>query len=70
VVSVRWRAGDPGDRQLSPLAGRRHFAAVDERALRTRTRKSISLVTLGYGDAGKLFSRNPRPDFEEIASFA
>jgi 3-hydroxypropanoate dehydrogenase len=30
--------------------------------------RSILLVTLGYGDDGKLFPRNPRLDFAEIAS--
>ena len=33
------------------------------------TRKSILLVSLGYGDDGKLFPRNPRLEFGEIASF-
>jgi hypothetical protein len=27
------------------------------------------LVALGYGDDSKLFPRNPRLDFSEIASF-
>jgi hypothetical protein len=45
-------------------------AGVDAEFFPDGTRKSILLVTLGYGDDSKLFPRNPRPDFEEIASFA
>ncbi len=44
-------------------------AGVDAEFFPDGTRKSILLVTLGYGDDSKLFPRNPRPDFEEIASF-
>lgn len=32
--------------------------------------KTILLVALGYGDESKLFPRNPRLEFGEIASFA
>jgi 3-hydroxypropanoate dehydrogenase len=32
--------------------------------------KTILLVNLGYGDESKLFPRNPRLEFKEIASFA
>lgn len=44
-------------------------AGVDAEFFPDGTRKSILLVTLGYGDDSKLFPRNPRLDFEEIASF-
>jgi 3-hydroxypropanoate dehydrogenase len=43
---------------------------VDAEFFPDGTRKSILLVTLGYGDDSKLFPCNPRPEFEEIASFA
>ena len=32
--------------------------------------KSNFIINIGYGDPEKLFPRNPRLDFEEIASFA
>jgi 3-hydroxypropanoate dehydrogenase len=44
-------------------------AGVDAEFFPDGTRKSILLVSLGYGDDGKLFPRNPRLDFSEIASF-
>ena len=44
-------------------------AGVDAEFFPDGTRKSILLVTLGFGDESKLFPRNPRPDFGEIASF-
>ena len=44
-------------------------AAVDKEFFPDGTRKSILLVSLGYGDDGKLFPRNPRLEFGEIASF-
>jgi 3-hydroxypropanoate dehydrogenase len=37
---------------------------VDEAFFSTRSWRSILLVNLGYGDASKLFPRNPRLDFE------
>ncbi len=43
---------------------------VDAEFFPNGTCKSILLVTLGYGDESKLFPRNPRLDFEEIATFA
>ncbi len=42
---------------------------VDAEFFPEGTRKSILLVTLGYGDESTLFPRNPRLDYEEIASF-
>lgn len=45
-------------------------AKVDAEFFGDGTRKSILLVALGYGDDSKLFPRNPRLEFEEIASFA
>jgi 3-hydroxypropanoate dehydrogenase len=44
-------------------------AGVDAEFFPDGTRKSILLVSLGYGDDSKLFPRNPRLDFGEIASF-
>jgi 3-hydroxypropanoate dehydrogenase len=44
-------------------------AGVDAEFFPDGTRKSILLVALGYGDDSKLFPRNPRLDFSEIASF-
>lgn len=44
-------------------------AAVDKEFYPDGTRKSIILVSLGYGDDSKLFPRNPRLDFNEIAEF-
>lgn len=43
---------------------------VDAEFFPDGTRKSILLVSLGYGDDTKLHPRNPRLDYEEIASFA
>ena len=45
-------------------------AKVDAEFFPQGTSKSILLVSLGYGDDSKLFPRNPRLDFEEIAAFA
>lgn len=44
--------------------------AVDAEFFPDGKYKSLLLVTLGYGDDGKLHPRNPRLDFQEIASFA
>jgi len=44
--------------------------AVDSEFFPGGTRKSVLLVTLGYADDSKTFPRNPRLEFEEIASFA
>ncbi len=43
-------------------------AGVDGEFFPDGTRKSILLVTLGYGDDSKLHPRNPRLDFEEVAT--
>ena len=43
-------------------------AAVDREFFAEGTRKSILLVGLGYGDDSKLFPRNPRLNFAEIAT--
>ncbi|MBV8637120.1 MAG: malonic semialdehyde reductase [Candidatus Eremiobacteraeota bacterium] len=43
---------------------------VDAEFFPEGTRKSILLVSLGYADSSKTFPRNPRLNFEEIASFA
>jgi 3-hydroxypropanoate dehydrogenase len=43
-------------------------AGVDAEFFADGTRKSILLVALGYGDDSKLFARNPRPAFSEIAT--
>jgi 3-hydroxypropanoate dehydrogenase len=43
-------------------------AKVDAEFFPDGTRKSILLVTLGYGDDSKLFPRSPRLDVSEIAS--
>jgi 3-hydroxypropanoate dehydrogenase len=40
-------------------------AKVDAEFFAGQTVKSNFLCNLGYGDASKLFPRNPRPDFEE-----
>jgi 3-hydroxypropanoate dehydrogenase len=44
-------------------------AAVDEAFFAGTTVKSNILINIGYGDAAKLFPRNPRFAFEEITSF-
>lgn len=44
--------------------------AVDREFFADGRFKTILLVTLGYGDESKLFPRNPRLSFDEIASFA
>ncbi len=64
ILAARAHGLDAG-----PMGGFDH-AGVDGEFFRDGTRKSILLVTLGYGDDSKLFPRNPRLDFEEIASFA
>ena len=43
-------------------------AAVDAAFFAGTTIKSNILINIGYGDAAKLFPRNPRLTFEEIAS--
>ena len=43
-------------------------AKVDAEFFPEGTSKSILLVSLGYGDDSKLFPRNPRLDYEEIAT--
>ena len=43
---------------------------VDELFFANSTWRSNFLINIGYGDATKLFPRNPRLDFEEIAHFA
>jgi len=43
-------------------------AAVDAEFFPDGKFKSILLVTLGYGDDSKLFPRNPRLDFSEVAA--
>lgn len=45
-------------------------AAVDAAFFAGTTVKSNILVNIGYGDATKLFPRNPRLGFEEIATIA
>ena len=45
-------------------------AAVDEAFFAGTTVKSNILINIGYGDAAKVFPRNPRFDFDEIARFA
>jgi 3-hydroxypropanoate dehydrogenase len=45
-------------------------AAVDAAFFPGTTVKSNILINIGYGDAAKLFPRNPRLAFEEIASIA
>jgi 3-hydroxypropanoate dehydrogenase len=64
ILAVRAHGLDAG-----PMGGF-DKAGVDAEFFPDGTRKSILLVTLGYGDDSKLFPRNPRPEFEEIASFA
>jgi 3-hydroxypropanoate dehydrogenase len=44
--------------------------AVDAAFFAGTTVKSNILINIGYGDAAKLFPRNPRLNFEEIASIA
>lgn len=44
-------------------------AAVDEAFFAGTTVKSNILINIGYGDAAKLFPRNPRFGFGDIASF-
>jgi 3-hydroxypropanoate dehydrogenase len=43
-------------------------AVVDAEFFPENTKKSILLVTLGYGDDSKLFPRNPRLRFDEVAT--
>ena len=45
-------------------------AAVDTAFFAGTTVKSNILINIGYGDAAKLFPRNPRLGFDEIASIA
>jgi 3-hydroxypropanoate dehydrogenase len=45
-------------------------AKVDEAFFAGTTVKSNFLINIGYGDESKLFPRNPRLDFEDIAAFA
>jgi 3-hydroxypropanoate dehydrogenase len=45
-------------------------AAVDEAFFAGTTVKSNILVNIGYGDAEKLFPRNPRFSFDEIAKIS
>ena len=45
-------------------------AKVDEAFFAGTAVKSNFLVNIGYGDELKLFPRNPRLDFEDIAAFA
>jgi 3-hydroxypropanoate dehydrogenase len=45
-------------------------AAVDAAFFAGTTIKSNILINIGYGDAAKLFPRNPRFAFDEIASIA
>lgn len=45
-------------------------AAVDEVFFAGTGAKSNVLINIGYGDAAKLFPRNPRFEFDEIARFA
>ncbi|HTV91986.1 MAG TPA: hypothetical protein VMG98_04645 [Verrucomicrobiae bacterium] len=61
----------PGDLKFHEVLPRLfpHAPAAYFHMAHDGTRKSILLVTLGHGDDSKLFPRNPRPDFEEIASF-
>jgi 3-hydroxypropanoate dehydrogenase len=44
-------------------------AGVDNEFFKDGKHKSIILVALGYGDDSKLFPRNPRLSFNEIAEF-
>jgi 3-hydroxypropanoate dehydrogenase len=45
-------------------------AKLDEAFFAGTRLKSNILVNIGYGDHSKLFPRNPRLDFDEMASFA
>ncbi|MCB1486442.1 MAG: malonic semialdehyde reductase [Bauldia sp.] len=45
-------------------------AAVDAEFFAGTTVRSNFLINIGYGDEEKLFPRNPRLDFDEIAQFA
>jgi len=45
-------------------------AKVDEAFFAGTTVRSNFLINIGYGDESKLFPRNPRLDFDEIAAFA
>ena len=45
-------------------------AAVDAAFFAGTTVKSNILINIGYGDATKLFPRNPRLGFDEIAKIA
>jgi 3-hydroxypropanoate dehydrogenase len=45
-------------------------AAVDAAFFAGTKVKSNFIINIGYGDHSKLFPRNPRLDFDEIASFA
>ncbi|MFN7834518.1 MAG: malonic semialdehyde reductase [Burkholderiaceae bacterium] len=47
-----------------PMAGF-DKAKVDQAFFVGTTLKTNLLVNIGYGDAGKLYSRNPRPSFEQ-----
>jgi 3-hydroxypropanoate dehydrogenase len=62
IISARAHGLDAG-----PMGG---FDApgVDREFFPEGARKSILLVTLGYGDDAKLFPRNPRLSFDEVAS--
>ena len=61
IVAARALGLDAG-----PMAGF-DSAKVDAEFLAGTTWKTLFLVNLGYGDASKLFPRNPRLDFEEAA---
>ncbi|HTU69566.1 MAG TPA: malonic semialdehyde reductase [Candidatus Baltobacteraceae bacterium] len=63
IIAARAYGLDAG-----PMGGFDHDG-VDREFFPDGTRKSMLLVTLGYGDDSKLFPRNPRLDFTEIASF-
>jgi 3-hydroxypropanoate dehydrogenase len=45
-------------------------AKVDKEFFDGTTWRSNFIINIGYGDEAKLFPRNPRLDFEEIARFA
>jgi 3-hydroxypropanoate dehydrogenase len=63
ILSARAHGLDAG-----PMGGFDN-AGVDAEFFPDGTRNSILLVSLGYGDDSKLFPRNPRLEFDEIASF-
>jgi 3-hydroxypropanoate dehydrogenase len=52
-----------------PMSGFNN-AKVDEAFFAGTTVKSNFLCNLGYGDASKLFPRNPRPEFDEACRVA